>query len=76
MTAVCLRLLQKRKNQYRMRKKEGPGSQGSKIAAKKKKKKGQQGERQTHILCGLGQTKTSYFCLTDPSAEMVVLWKM
>lgn len=39
MAAVCLRLLQKRKNQYRMRKKEGPGSQGSKIAAKKKKKK-------------------------------------
>ena len=34
MAAVCLRLLQKRKNHYRMRKKEGPGSQGSKIAKK------------------------------------------
>lgn len=40
MAVVCLRLLQKRKNQYRMRKKEGPGSQGSKIAEKKKEKKG------------------------------------
>lgn len=39
MAAVCLRLLQKRKNQYRMRKKEGPGSQGSKIAKQNKTKK-------------------------------------
>lgn len=44
MAAVCLRLLQKRKNQYRMRKKEGPGSQGSKTAAKKKKKKDSKGK--------------------------------
>lgn len=48
MAAVCLRLLQKRKNQYRMRKKEGPGSQGSKIAAKKKKKRAARGKADTH----------------------------
>lgn len=49
MAAVCLRLLQKRKNHYRMRKKEGPGSQGSKIV----KKMGERGGRQKQILCGV-----------------------